>query len=90
MASTIKMEIPTQWLNGIDFDTDVVVKEIVRLGVYQFKVRQALELYQSGDVSLGFAAASFGLSKRDLIREARTRGMQPELDDQTIQEEMAA
>jgi predicted HTH domain antitoxin len=54
----------------------------------QLKVRRALEMYQIGADSLGYAAEKTGLSKRDLIREAHTRGIEPPFDEQTVCEEL--
>lgn len=71
MAKVIKLEIPEQWLQGLDWDQAAVVQEIIQLGIYQFKVRQALEMYQAGAGSLGYVAEKVGLFKQDLIREAR-------------------
>ena len=64
------------------------MQEIIQLGIYQFKVRRALELYRAGVGSLGYVAEKMGLSKRDLIREARARGIAPPFDEQTVREEL--
>jgi predicted HTH domain antitoxin len=65
-----------------------VVQEIIQLGTYQLKVRRALELYRAGAGSLGCVAEQAGLSKRDLIREARARGIEPFFDEETVREEL--
>lgn len=88
MTRQITLEIPEQWLQGLDWDHAVVVQEVVQLGIYQFKVRQALELYQAGGSSLGYLAEKMGLSKSDLVREARARGIEPPYDEQTVYEEL--
>jgi predicted HTH domain antitoxin len=88
MEKTITMEIPEQWLRDLDLDQGAVLQEIVRLGVHQFKVRRALEMYQAGAGSLGYVAEKAGLPKRDLIREARVRGIEPSFDEQTVREEL--
>jgi predicted HTH domain antitoxin len=90
MEKTITMEIPEQWLHDLDIDQGMVLQEIVRLGIHQFKVRRALEMYQAGAGSLGYVAEKTGLSKRDLIREARARGIEPSFDEQTVREELGA
>lgn len=90
MEKTVTMEIPEQWLHDLDLDQEVVLQEIVRLGIYQFKVRRALEMYQAGAGSLGYVAERTGLSKRDLIREARARDIEPSFDEQTVREELGA
>lgn len=88
MEKTIRVEIPEQWLQGLEWDQGSVVQEIIQLGTYQLKVRRALEMYQAGTGSLGFVAEQAGLSKRDLIREARARGIEPPFDEQTVREEL--
>lgn len=88
MAKVVTVEIPEHWLQGLDWDQKTVVQEIIQLGLYQFKVRRALEMYQAGAGSLGYVAEKVGLSKRDLIREARTLGIEPPFDEQTVSEEL--
>lgn len=56
----------------------------------EYKVRRALEMYQVGTGSLGYVAEKVGLSKRDLIREARTRGIEPPFDEQAVREDQQA
>jgi len=90
MEKHITVEIPEQWLQDVAWDEAAVVQEIIQLGTYQFKVRRALEMYQGGLGSLGYVAEKVGLSKRDLIREARARGIVPPVDEQTVCEELGA
>jgi hypothetical protein len=45
--------------------------------------------YRDGVGSLGYIAEQLGLSKRDLIREARMRGIEPDFSEETGQEELA-
>ena len=53
------------------------------------KIEQALELYLKGRGSIGYVAELVGVSKRELIREARKRGIEPEFSEETFQEELA-
>lgn len=89
MGKSITMEIPEQWLEGLDVDRSLVMQEIIQLGVYQFKIRRALEMYLARVGSLGYIAEKLGLSKRQLVEEARQRGLDPFYDEQTVQEELA-
>ena len=89
MAKTITVEIPEQWLQGLDWNQGAMMQEIIQLGTRQFKIQRALEMYQAGIGSLGFAADKVGIPKRDLIREARSRGIEPLFDEETVQEELA-
>ena len=88
MDKMITMEIPEQWLEGLEWEQSIIFKEIIQLGIYQFKVKRALEMYQLQVGSLGYLAEQIGISKRDLIREARMRGIEPAFDDQMLNEEL--
>jgi len=88
MAKTITLEIPERWIRDVDLNQTAVMEEVIELGVYQYKVQRALRLYQSGAGSLGYVAEQAGLLKRDLIREARARGIEPDYDEQTVREEL--
>jgi predicted HTH domain antitoxin len=88
MGKTITIDIPETWLQGLEWDQESVVQEIVHLGTRQLRIRRALELYQAGTGSLGYFAERLGLSKRELIREARARGIQPPFDEETVREEL--
>ena len=90
MEKVIRVEIPEEWLQGLDWDQTAVVQEIIQLGTHQMRFRRALEMYLAGAGSLGYVAEWAGLSKRDLIREARARGIEPPFDEQTVREELGA
>jgi hypothetical protein len=84
----VTVEIPEQWLEDLDWHQRAILQEIIQLGTYQLRVRRALEMYQAGAGSLGYIAERVGLSKRDLIREARARGIEPSFDERTVGEEL--
>ena len=90
MTKTITVEIPEPLMRDLDLDQAAVVQEVIQLGVHQYKVQQALRLYQAGAGSLGYVAEQAGLAKRDLVREARARGIEPDFDEQTVHEELGA
>ena len=88
MEKMVTVEVPVEWLEDLQWDESAVVQEIIQLGTYQFKVRRALEMYQAGVGSLGYAAEKAGLPKRDLVREARARGIVPPFDEEMVREEL--
>jgi len=88
MESTIAMEVPQRWLEGIP-EEQTTLQQIFRMGLYQYKVQRALTLYREGIGSLGYLAEQLGLSKRDLIQEARMRGIEPDFSEETVREELA-
>lgn len=90
MERAITLEIPQQWVQGLDWGQAAIMEEVIQLGAYQLKLKRALEMYRAGVGSLGYVAEKSGLSKRDLIREARLRGIEPSFNEQTIREELGA
>jgi predicted HTH domain antitoxin len=88
MTQTIPMEIPADWVEGLEGDPTLLMQELVQLGIHQFKVRRSVEMYRAGVGSLGYIAEKLNISKRDLILELRVRGIQPVFDEQTVKQEL--
>ena len=88
MEQDVTVKIPRTWIKGLP-EEELILKQIIRLGIYQYKVERALQLYRDGVGSLGYVAEQIGLDKRDLIREARHHNIDPEFSDQTIKEELS-
>ena len=87
MEQTVAMRIPQSWLVGIPQEP-LTLEQIFRMGLYQYKVDRGLKLYHDGVGSLGYIAEQLGLSKRELVREARLRGIEPEFSEETVREEL--
>jgi len=87
METMIALEVPRSWLEGIS-DEPLTLQRIFRLGLRLYKVEWALQLYRDGVGSLGYLAEQIGLPKRELIREARARGIEPDFPEQTVQEDL--
>ena len=88
MEQDLTVKIPRTWIKGLP-DEELILKQIVRLGIYQYRLERAIQLYRDGVGSLGYVAEQMGLNKQDLIREARRHNIDPEFSDQTIQEELS-
>ena len=84
----ITVKIPRTWIKGLP-EEELTLKQIVRLGINQYKVERAIQLYRDGVGSLGYVAEQMGLNKQDLIREARRHDIDPEFSDGTIKEELS-
>jgi predicted HTH domain antitoxin len=65
------------------------LKELILLGLNQVRIQEALLLYRRGLVSLARAAELAGLSREDMVRQARAFGVQPRWSEQMVQEELA-
>ncbi len=88
MEQDLTVKIPRTWIKGLP-DEELILKQIVRLGIHQYRLERAIQLYRDGVGSLGYVAEQMGLNKQDLIREARRHNIDPEFSDQTIQEELS-
>ncbi|GBC96752.1 hypothetical protein HRbin16_02561 [bacterium HR16] len=87
MKRAVAVQIPLDWLEGIPPES-TTLQHIFRMGLYHYKVERAIAMYRDGVGSLGYIAEQLGLSKRDLIREARLRGIVPDVSEETIREEI--
>lgn len=85
---TITFTVPQQWFTGLESTQGTLIEEIIQLGLQQLKFRRALDLYRSGAGSLGYVAEQLGLPKRELICEARARGLVPLFDEPMVAEEL--
>jgi hypothetical protein len=65
------------------------LQELVLLGLAQLKVQEALTLYTRGIVSFARAAEIAGLSRPEMIRQARAFGVRPRWSEQMVEEELA-
>jgi len=88
MEQDVTVRIPRTWIKGLP-EEELTLKQIVRLGINQYKVERAIQLYRDGVGSLGYVAEQMGLNKQDLIREARHHDIDPEFSDGTIKEELS-
>uniref|UniRef100_UPI004056F20B hypothetical protein n=1 Tax=Candidatus Electronema sp. TaxID=2698783 RepID=UPI004056F20B len=87
MAQLVSINIPQDWLQGVP-EEDVTLKEIVRMGIREYKIKRAVSLYRDGVGSLGYLAEKMGFLKQELIREFRARNIVPEFSEETLQEEL--
>ena len=69
MEKEVTLKIPRSWIEGVP-NEELTLKQIIRLGIYQYKVERAIQLYRDGVGSLGYVAEQMGLNKQDLIRES--------------------
>ncbi len=88
MEQDVTVKIPRTWIKGLP-EEELTLKQIFRLGIYQYKVERAIQLYRDGVGSLGYVAEQMGLNKQDLIREARHHNIDPEYSEQTVKEELS-
>jgi len=83
----ITVEIPDQLAQEFELHRDRL-RELILLGLLQLKVQEALLLYGRGLVSFARAAELAGLSRPEMIRQARAFGVQPRWSERMAQEEL--
>ena len=62
------------------------VEQALLIGFREMRIEKALMLLRKGDVSVWKAAKVARLSLREMIEEARARGVEPRVTDEMIDE----
>jgi predicted HTH domain antitoxin len=88
--SKITVEVSEEFLQEIPFHDQAMVRQIFELGLTQLKIEIALRRYREGGISLGYAARLAGIPKREMILQARARGITPQFSEETLREELGA
>lgn len=83
----IVLEIPADLLAEVRPYQDRL-QEVIRLGVLQLRIQEALFLYRRGLISFARAAELAGISQQEMIRQARAFGITPRWSEQMVQEEL--
>jgi predicted HTH domain antitoxin len=78
-TTTVEVKIPVAGSAVLGDQTHLM--EILSLGLEEYRLRQAMTLYRTGDVSLAYAAEQVGLPVRLVQEKARQRGLLPRSDD---------
>ena len=63
--------------------------ELLRIGLRELKMAQALGIYRKGGLSLGKAARLAGVSRREMAQYAVSQGVLAAHDEEMIREEIA-
>lgn len=84
----VQLNVPEGIVRQIDLANTATLEEIFTLGLMQKKINSALALYQTGGMSIGYAAQRFDIPKQELIKYARLRGIEPEFDNELVQQEL--
>ncbi len=87
MSELVTLQVPHEWIDGLP-EEELTLKQIFKIGVYEYKIKRAIQLYREGIGSLGFIAEKLGIPKQELIREFRQRRIEPEFSESTIYEEL--
>ena len=80
---TISEDLSTQ----LEYYQDEM-ESLLCIGLREVKMGQSLALFKKGDISLWKAARLAGVSLREMTQYAVAHGLQPTIDEETIQEEL--
>ena len=86
--SKVVVEIPDELVEEFKQHQDNL-REVLLLGLQQLKTLEALTLYSRGVVSIGRATELAGVSRQELIRQARAAGISPRWSEQMVDDELA-
>jgi predicted HTH domain antitoxin len=89
MVMTIQLDVPEELVQKYHLSEPSQVEHMLRIGLQQFRLEEALLLYQRGLVSLWKAATMAEISLREMILQASARGYEPAVDDEMLAEEMS-
>lgn len=83
--SKVVVEIPDELVEEFRQHVDHL-REVIPFGLQQLKTLEVLTLYSRGLVSIGRAAELSGVSRQELIRQARAAGIAPCWSEQMVTE----
>ena len=87
-TTTLEVQIPAGWSSLLADQTRLL--EILSLGLEEYRLRQAITLYRTGEFSLAYAAEQAGLPLRVLLEQARQRGLMPRIDEGQFDRDLRA
>ncbi len=88
MSQLITIQVPQDWIKGIP-EEELTLKEIFYMGIHEYKIKRAIQLYLEGMGSVGYIAEKMDLLKQDLIQELCLRNIDPEFSQTTLDEEFS-
>jgi predicted HTH domain antitoxin len=92
---TTSIRLPSKELEEIDeisrreaIDRGAVTRRLVKLGLKEYKTRNAFEEYRRGRISLWRAATLAGLSYREALEEMKRRGIPFRYTEEDLREDV--
>jgi predicted HTH domain antitoxin len=65
------------------------LETVLRVGLREMKLEQALGIYKQGQISLAKAARLADVSLREMMSYAGAQGLKPQIDEDSIREDLA-
>jgi len=87
-TKTLTIELPANLAQELAMASQELAVEVVKRGLRDLRVEQALERYRMGKMTFAAAAEIAGLSQSELAVQAYARGMEPPFSETALQEEL--
>ena len=90
MRNTEKMilEVPTNLAHELERANQELLADLLRRGLRDLRIEQALEHYKQGGISFAAAAEEAGITQPELARAAYVRSIEPPFDEAMVEEEL--
>ncbi|MEW6607473.1 MAG: hypothetical protein AB1414_08475 [bacterium] len=85
---TLTLEMPDTLAEEIKTADSRYICELINLGIRYLKMENALLLLKNGNVSIGYAAKTAGVSEDEISTLAYARGLTPIFSKETLKEEL--
>jgi len=91
MGQTEKMvlEVPANLASELETANQELLADLLRRGLRDLRIEQALERYKQGGISFAAAAEQAGVTQPELARSAYVRAIEPPYDEAMVAEEVA-
>ena len=84
---TIQLDVPEELLHKYHLSEPSQVENMLRIGLQQLRIEEALRMYQRGVITLWKAATMAEVPLREMILQASARGYEPPVDEEMLAEE---
>ncbi len=84
----VQINVSDTLLRKYNLADSAYVEQIIRVGLQQIRIEEALAMYRRGLLSIWKAAAMAELPLREMMVQASVRGYEPEIDEQMLAEDV--
>lgn len=87
-GTMVTVEVPATLAAELASADKELVSDLLQRGLRDLRIERAIAQYQAGGVSFAAAAESAGIPLANFARAAYARGIEPEFDEQMVDEEL--
>jgi hypothetical protein len=82
------LEVPTNLAHELGDANQELLADLLRRGLRDLRIEQALEHYKQGGISFAAAAEQAGVTQPELARAPYVRAIEPPFDEAMVEEEL--